>query len=256
MAEITTDVLQQALLLLIQDSKESRKRDNIHFERLDQALASLAEQSKESWKRDEIRFKQLDQTIASWAEQSKKFEQQTRQKFDELAEQSKKSQQELDRQIKQTNKQMGELSAKMGTLVEDMVSPDMLRLLREVANIPEEVKGLVNVRVKQFYPDKNTNGHAQMIEMDAIAECGEYVLINETKNTFRPEYVGDFLKRLGQLRDYFPEFRDKHILGCISSLRIDPSVVTYASHQGLLVFTLGEGMLEMQNEAGFQPKRF
>ncbi len=195
MAEITTDVLQQALLSLARSTEESHKR-------VEQELDSLA------------------------------------------------------KQIKQTNKQMGELSAKMGTLVENMVSPDMLRLLREVANIPEEVKGVVNVRVKQLYPGHRTNGQPHMIELDAIAECGEYLLINETKNTFRPEYVADFLKRLGQLRDYFPEFRDKQILGCISSLRIDPSVITHASHQGLLVFTLGEGMLEMQNEAGFQPKRF
>ncbi len=95
-----------------------------------------------------------------------------------------------------------------------------------------------------------------MIELDAVAECGEYVLINETKNTFRPEYVTTFLERLGQVRDYFPEFRDKQILGSISSLRIDPSVVKYASHQGLVVFTVGEGLLQIRNEEFFQPKRF
>ncbi len=217
MAEITTDVLQQALLSLARSTEESRKRT-------DEALARLAEQSE--------------------------------QKLDRLAEQTQKELDSLAKQVKQTNKQMGDLSTKMGTLVEDMVSPDMLRLLREVANIPEEVDGSVNVRVQRLYPGKHTNGQTHMIELDAIAECGEYVLINETKNTFRPEYVTDFIKRLGQLRDYFPEFRDKQILGSIASLRIDPSVITHASHQGLLVFTLGEGLLEMQNEAGFQPKRF
>ncbi len=221
MAEVTTDALQQALLLLIQDSKESRKR-------LDETLVRLAEQSE----------RKLD-------EQWKK----TQQELEKLTK-------ETDRQIKQTNKQMGELSAKMGTLVEDLVSPDMLRLLREVAHLPEEVDGLVNVRVKQFYPGPRTNGQPHMIELDAVAECGEVVLINETKNTFRPEYVTSFLERLGQVRDYFPEFRDKQILGSISSLRIDPSVVTQASRQGLLVFTVGEGLLKIQNEAGFEPKRF
>ncbi len=245
MAEITTDALQQALLLMIQDTKESRKRDKIRFEQFDQTMASLAEsqrKSDEQWKK----------TQQGLAEQSKKSEQQWEKTCQELDKLTK----ETDRQIKQTNKQMGELSAKMGTLVEDLVSPDMLRLLREVTHLPEEVEGVVNVRVKQLYPGKRTNGQPHMIELDAVAECGEYVLINETKNTFRPEYVTDFLKRLGQVRDYFPEFRDKQILGSVSSLRIDPSVVTYASHQGLLAFTVGEGLLQILNEAGFQPKRF
>ncbi len=224
MAEITTDALQQALLLLIQDSKESRKRDKIRFERLDQTMAESQRKSDEQWEK-------------------------TRQELEKLTK-------ETDRQIKQTNKQMGELSAKMGTLVEDLVSPDMLRLLREVAHLSEEVDGLVNVRLKRAYPGPRTNGKSQMIELDAVAECGEYVLINETKNTFRPEYVTDFIKRLTQIRDYFPEYRDRQILGSVSSLRIDSSVVTQASHQGLLVFTVGEGLLQILNEAGFQPKRF
>ncbi len=194
----------------------------------------------------------LQQTLSSFIQNTERGFDRLDQLMADLAKESKKTEQE----IKKTNKQMGELSAKMGTLVEDMVSPDMLRLLREIARLPEEVAGVVNVRVKRLYPGQRTNGQTAMVELDAVAECGEYVLINETKNTFRPEYVTNFLERLGQIRAYFPEFAGRQILGAISSLRIDPSVITHASHQGLYVFTLGEGLLQIQNEEGFQPKRF
>jgi hypothetical protein len=151
---------------------------------------------------------------------------------------------------------MGELSNRMGTLVEDIVAPDMLRILRQVANIPEEVEGIINVRQREFYNSKELNGHPSVMEFDAMARCGDYALINETKTTLRPEQVKEFLAKLDLARDYFPQLVGKQIIGAVASLRIDSSLMTHASRQGLLVLALGEGMLQLQNEAGFQPKIF
>jgi hypothetical protein len=166
------------------------------------------------------------------------------------------SRQELDRSVKQLNRDLGRLSNKMGTLVEDMVSPDMLRILRQIVNLPEERLGVINVRVQREFKGDNLNGHPPVMEMDAIAQCGDYVLINETKATFRPEYVTDFLAKLAMVRDYFPEFTGKQIYAAIASLRIEPSVAQQAQKQGLLVLSLAEGMLELQNPPDFVPKLF
>jgi len=245
MAEITTDVLQQALKLLIEDSKKSRLRVDQAMAGLTDQLASLAKQSEQTKLELASLAKQTQAELASLAKQ-------TQAELASLSEESKRT----ERQVQQTNKQMGELSQRMGTLVEDMISPDMLRILRLVANLPEETEGLVNVRVKRYYRGAVANGHAHMIELDAVAECGDYILVNETKTTFRPEYVTDFLEKLAIMRDYFPEFGSRPVFASISSLRIDPSVALRASRQGLLVLTLAEGMLQFQNEPGFQPKPF
>jgi len=230
----TTETLEQVLKLLIEDTKRYRQRT-------EEDTRLYRQRSEESAAR-------VDKSLAELSEQTKK----TQVELDSLSQEVKAT----TKQVKETNKQMGELSNRMGTLVEDMVSPDMLRILRQVANLSEEIEGVVNVRVQRLYRGSGSNGHAQKIEFDAVAECGDYVLVNETKTTLRPEHVKDFITELGYLRDYFPEFVGKKIIGAVASLRIDSSLMTHASRQGLLVLALGEGMLQLQNEAGFQPKIF
>jgi len=216
--------------------------------RLTEAARILVELAKQS--------KQTQHELAILAKRSDERFEQFKQ---ELSEQTKKTQTELDslaKQVKETNKQMGELSNRLGTLVEDIVSPDMLRVLRQVAHIPEEIEGIINVRQREFYNGKDLNGHPSVMEFDAIARCGDYALVNETKTTLRPEQVKEFLAKLAMARDYFPQLVGKQIIGAISSLRIEPSLIKHASNQGLLVLALGEGMLQLKNEADFQPKIF
>jgi len=216
--------------------------------RLTEAARILVELAKQS--------KQTQHELAILAKRSDERFEQFKQ---ELSEQTKKTQTELDslaKQVKETNKQMGELSNRLGTLVEDIVSPDMLRVLRQVAHIPEEIEGIINVRQREFYNGKDLNGHPSVMEFDAIARCGDYALVNETKTTLRPEQVKEFLAKLAMARDYFPQLVGKQIIGAIASLRIEPSLIKHASNQGLLVLALGEGMLQLKNEADFQPKIF
>ncbi len=239
----TTETLEQALRLLIQDTKLYRQRTDVRFERIEQSALEVNQALTALSDKTEYSFSQVDKALT-----------------------------ELSQQVKETTKQMGEQSRRMGTLVEDIVAPDMLRrmgtlvedivapdmlrILRQVANIPEEVEGIINVRHKEFYGGKDLNGHPHMLELDAIARCGDYALINETKTTLRPEDVKDFVVRLAIVRDYFPQLVGKKIIGAVSSLWIDESLRKQATRQGLLVLALGEGMLQLQNEAGFQPKIF
>jgi len=245
----TTETLEQALRLLIEDTKRYRQRTE--------------EDTKQYRQRADVRFERIEQTMA---ESAARFDQARAESAARLDQAMAKTQMELDalskevketaKQVKATTKQMGELSNRMGTLVEDIVSPDMLRVLRQVAHIPEEIEGIINVRQREFYNGKDLNGHPSVMEFDAIARCGDYALVNETKTTLRPEQVKEFLAKLAMARDYFPQLVGKQIIGAIASLRIEPSLIKHASNQGLLVLALGEGMLQLKNEADFQPKIF
>jgi hypothetical protein len=46
------------------------------------------------------------------------------------------------------------------------------------------------------------------------------------------------------------------VFGSIASFFIDPSVVRAAEREGLLVFGLGTGLLEVLNSPGFKPREF
>ena len=181
----------------------------------------------------------------------------------ELKEEAKKQQKlaeerqkESDRQRAELRRQLGDLTKKMGTLIEDFVAPDLPRILRQIAKLDENEPIIVNVRVKRLHPNRVGNGKRQMIEIDAIAEGGNYLLFNETKNSLRPRYVTDFVETLAIARDYFPEYEGRTIIGVISSFHIDPSIVTHASRQGLVVLALGEGSMAIMNEPDFQWKPF
>ncbi|MDM8520927.1 hypothetical protein QUF64_12835 [Anaerolineales bacterium HSG6] len=163
-----------------------------------------------------------------------------------------KSRQELRKQIANTNKQLGDLSRKMGTMIEDFVAPDLPRILRQLANLPDDELIVVNTRVKR----RLSNGKRQIIEFDAVADGGTHILVNETKNTLRSEDISHFVETLGDARTYFPEFANRPIIGVVSSFNIDPNIVTHASRQGLVVLALGDGLMSVQNKPDFQWKQF
>ena len=158
----------------------------------------------------------------------------------------------MDKGLEELRKEMGRMSMRLGTIVEDFVAPDLPRILRSVVPCPEDEEVLVNTRVRRRHPTQR----GQVVEIDAIADCGEYVLFNETKNRLRPEYVQDFLDKLAVARDYFPEYRPYQIIGCVASLYVDASLVQYAARQGLLVLALGEGLMVIQNEPDFKWRAF
>jgi len=147
---------------------------------------------------------------------------------------------------------LGQISHRLGTLVEDLVAPSLPRVFREMVNCPADEEVLTNVRVRRRHPFQK----GKMLEIDAMADWGDYVLFNETKSQFSPEKVKAFLEKLAIVRDYFPEYQSHQIRGCIASLSLDKSLVEYASRQGLLALASGEYLMTVQNEAGFSWKAF
>ncbi len=105
--------------------------------------------------------------------------------------------------------ELGRVSAKMGTFAEDFVAPDMGNILGTLIPIPSEVKPLVNVRIYRRHPETNL-----IIEFDAVADYGDVVLVNETKNTLRPKDIPHFIKtKLTPFRLYFPEYAHHRLYG-------------------------------------------
>jgi len=159
---------------------------------------------------------------------------------------------ELRKSIANSRKELGQISHRLGTIVEDLVAPSLPRVFREMVNCPAEEDVLINVRVRRRHPTQK----GSMLEIDAMADCGNYVLFNETKSQFSPEKVKAFLEKLALVRDYFPEYQSHQIRGCIASLYLDKSLVEYATRQGLLALASGEYLMTVQNDAGFSWKAF
>ena len=222
--------------------ESQRWRQSMEESRLksEQEMRDLRQIVTENQQRTEQGFKELRQELAESQER--------------LAESQEKNDigfKELRQKIADSRKELGQISHRLGTVVEDLVAPSLPRILRETISCPNE-EVLINVRVRRRHPIEK----GKVLEIDAIADCGHYVLFNETKSQFTPEKVKAFLEKLAKVREYFPEYQSHQIMGCIASLYLDQSLIKYAGRQGLLALASGEYLMTCQNVAGFQWKNF
>ena len=149
-------------------------------------------------------------------------------------------------------KQWGELANKMGTMAEDLVAPSIERILREVVGCERNDVEYVAVRVRRRHRATN-----QRREFDVVAVCGEYLLVNETKSSLRPEALDTFAKEvLPRVRDYFPEFDEKKVIGAVASLYVNDSVVRCGERLGLIVLGFGEDVMDVLNDPDFVPTEY
>jgi len=232
--------------------EEKHQEHDQELKELRKSLADSQHNLEKSQQRTEQGFVELRKSLAD-------SQQRTEQGFQELRKDLADSQQrndqgfkELRKKIADSRKELGQISHRLGTIVEDLVAPSLPRVFREIVNCPADVDVLINVRVRRRHPSQK----GSMLEIDAMADCENYVLFNETKSQFSPEKVKAFLEKLALVREYFPEYQSHQIRGCIASLYLDKSLVEYASRQGLLALASGEYLMTVQNDAGFSWKAF
>ena len=159
--------------------------------------------------------------------------------------------QEAARERKAMNERMGELSNRMGTIVEDIVAPSIRRLARDVL----DCGGLQSfstrtVRTHQEDPSRER-------EFDALYVGTRAVLLNETKATARPEYARAFVEFLesGQFARYVPEYRELPIVPVFSSLSIPADVVTYLTRRGIYAVAMGDEAMQVLNLQAVRSRR-
>ena len=173
---------------------------------------------------------------------------QWRSKSDENLEAFRREMREENRKL---NKQLGEIANKQGRIAEDLVAPSIGRILREITHSTCEETEYEAVRVRTHH---RISGNRR--EFDVLAICGEYVLIVETKITLTPEKVDGFVELMEDIRNYFPEYESRKMIGGLATLYADTSIVTYASRHGILVLAVGDDLMDIQNGPAFRPREF
>ena len=149
------------------------------------------------------------------------------------------------------NKKWGELSNKMGTMAEDLVAPSIERILKETVGCPDNQVEWQAVRIKARHQNSG-----QQREFDVVAVCGDYLLVNETKSYLRPEDLPEFVNLLTEVRDYFPQYKEKQVIGSIGSLYVDSSLVRRGERLGLIVLGMGDHLMQVLNTPEFSPQFF
>lgn len=154
---------------------------------------------------------------------------------------------EMRSQTRDMNIKWGEMAKKLGTIVEDLVAPSISKVVKETLGLELEFFG---IRIKKKLKDGKTK------EYDAIASAGDYVFLNSTKSTIESLDVKDFIKEIKEFRDFFPEYKEKKIIGIMASLSVDESLVKYREKSGFFVLATGSHLMEIKNTKGFKPKEW
>ncbi len=145
----------------------------------------------------------------------------------------------------QWNRRMGELAKKLGTITESLVNPGIGRIIKETFDLEADDVMVNRARRGQDGAWK---------EFDIIVLAGELVFLVSTKTTLRNKYVDDFIADIDIFREYYPEYRERKLVGILAALTIPEDQLKYAEKKGFLVLGIGEEIMEVKNRKGFKPK--
>ena len=202
------------------------------FARLERLEKIIEEDKKRAEERMEEYWKRVE-------EERKKSEEERKRAEERMEEYWKRA--EEDR--KAMNKKWGELANKMGTLVEDIVAPNIPRIAKEFFGCDD--LEFFGVRVVK----KHSTDRTKSREFDVIAVCDNMVIVNDTKSTPRRNYINDFIEfvKSKEFYGYFPEYKGKELIPIFASLYLTEDIVKYLTKHKIYAMAMTDETMDIVN---------
>ncbi len=162
----------------------------------------------------------------------------------EANERAERDREESRRERRELARQLGDISNRMGTIVEDIIAPSLRRMMGAEFDCGELLS--FGRQLEKYHPVTR-----QRREFDVIAVGSKAVLLNETKATPKPEYAKEFVEflRSDEFFVYFPEYAGKPLIPVFSSLYLPDDLVTYLTRQSVYAVGMGEEAMQVLNLA-------
>jgi len=142
---------------------------------------------------------------------------------------------------REMNKKWGDLANKMGTIIEDILAPNLRRLAREHFHFdPIEDFMIRRSRRCPGQPER-------LSEFDTIVVGPEAVILGEAKSKSSIEWVDGFAEKRDSFFDFFPEYRGKRLILVFGSWAISDSLVDRMTGHGIYAMRMGEETMELVN---------
>ena len=141
------------------------------------------------------------------------------------------------------NKQWGDLANKMGTIIEDILAPNLRRLAREHFRFGTIQAFMIRCTRCQV-------GHPEIeSEFDTLAVGAEAVILGEAKSTPSVAYADEFAAKVATFFDFFPEYRGRRLIPIFGSWAIADRVVECLTQHRIYALRMGEETMELANAA-------
>jgi hypothetical protein len=220
---------------------------------LSNVIAEAANRSREidlKMQESELKMQESDRKLKEAREEAEvkrreskeEAERKLRESKDEVERKYRESRQETDRQIKEFFAKSG---YDVGRMVEAIVEPGCVRLFRE--------RGIdvcyTMRRVKAVIPGRE-------MEIDILLLNGAELVAVEVKSMMNGSDINKWIKKLGQFREFFPQYRNHKIYGAVASLEFGGNADRFAHKKGLFVLRWADDLMIIANPVSFQGKSF
>jgi hypothetical protein len=158
---------------------------------------------------------------------------------------------ELDRVLAQTRKEMsdskaelnkkwGDLANKLGTVVEDIVAPNIPTIAKKYFKVEEIQRIMMNLYIRSESLKKEK-------EFDLILVAKDLVILNETKTTVRQNYLEEFIQSLPEFFEFFPELKGRKLIPIFSSMSFTPPQLAYLTKHKIYAMSMSGDTMELLN---------
>ncbi|MBI2928075.1 MAG: hypothetical protein HYY24_20570 [Verrucomicrobia bacterium] len=155
---------------------------------------------------------------------------------------------EMRQSKRDLDKKWGDLANKMGTIIEDIVAPNLSRLAREHFRLePIEDFMIRRSRRQPSHPEVES-------EFDALVVGPEAVILGEAKSSPSLEYADAFATKVRGFSDFFPEYRGKRLIAVFGSWAIPDPVVERLTAHGIYALRMGADTMELANAGALEAR--
>lgn len=158
---------------------------------------------------------------------------------DNISKEMKDFKDEMKEDRKKMFKQWGEMSNKLGTIVEDLIVPNVETIGEKYFNLKDCDTFMTSVKKRK--PKEK--------EFDVIAVYDSHIILVEVKSTPRTGYIEDFIEFIKNKEFYtfFPEYKNKNIIPLFASLHIPENAVKRLSGNNILAMAMGDETMDILN---------
>ncbi|PMP59789.1 MAG: hypothetical protein C0198_06755 [Sulfurihydrogenibium sp.] len=209
----------QSLEAWIKSIEEERLKDKQNLEAWIKSVEEQRLRDRQEW---EARMK-------AWDEKRERDREEWKASFEDLK--------------RQMNLKWAEMAEKLGTIVEDLVAPNIRTIAQKYFGcVDVEFEG---IRVKK----RSVIDKGKRREFDFIVACEDVILLNETKSTPRVEDIlkfSDFVKS-GEFFEYFPEYKNKKLIPIFSSIFLSEDLVNLLTKKGIYALAFKGSEMDLLN---------
>lgn len=172
----------------------------------------------------------------------KDFKTQTQSSIESLSKEIKDFKTYTQLSFERMNKKWEEAVKKFGTIVEDMVIPNIEFITEKHFNLKN---GRIYTRTKVYNPEDNSSQR----EFDVIALYPNKIVLVEAKSNPKPEEAKEFIEfiKSGEFFEYFPEYKGKELIPIFASFHIPDNVLKKLSKNKIYAMGIKEDTMDILN---------